>query len=436
VEQSDFVAWFRQSSPYINAHRGRTFVLMLSGDAVEAAAFPSIAHDIALLSSLGARLVVVFGVRPQVEACLMEQGGASTYESALRITDLLALDCVKRSAGSVRVEIEALLSMGLANSPMTGARIRTAGGNLVMARPLGVSDGVDYLHTGVVRRVDVEGITGHLDNGAIVLLPPIGYSPTGEVFNLSAEDVATAAAIALSADKLIFLHEGSGLRDSRRQLIRQITSSEVEETLKRRRRMPAVLRRHLTAAAHATHYGVDRVHLISWKLDGALLRELFTRDGIGTLVTAEPFEKIRKADIEDVAGLLELIEPLEQLGLLVKRPRERLELEIGHFMVVEKDGAVIGSAALYPFEKEHIAEIACLTVHPDYRDQGLGARLLEAAADQARELGLKRVFVLSTQGAHWFREQGFKSTDIRALPVKRRALYNYQRNSRVFVKIL
>lgn len=409
---------------------------MLSGEAVEAPAFPSLVHDIALLSSLGARLVVVFGVRPQVEACLMEKGRASTYESALRITDLLALDCVKRSAGSVRVEIEALLSMGLANSPMAGVRIRTAGGNLVMARPLGVSDGVDYLHTGIVRRVDVEGITSHLNDGAIVILPPIGYSPTGEVFNLSAEDVATAAAVALSADKLIFLHEGSGLRDSRRQLIRQITSSEVEETLKRRRRMPAVLRRHLAAAVHATHYGVERVHLISWKPDGALLRELFTRDGAGTLVTSEPFEKIRKAAIEDVAGLLELIEPLEQQGLLVKRSRERLELEIGHFMVIEKDGAVIGSAALYPFEKEHMAEIACLTVHLDYRGQGLGARLLEATTDQARGMGLKRVFVLSTQGAHWFREQGFESTDIRALPVKRRALYNYQRNSKVFVKIL
>jgi len=435
-DNTGFVHWFRASSPYIHAHRGRTFVVMFGGEAVADPDFASLVHDVATLNSLGIRLVLVHGARPQIEERLRRRGADMQYVNGLRVTDDQALACVKEAAGSVRVEIEALLSMGLANTPMSGARIRIASGNFVTARPLGVRQGVDYLHTGEVRRVDTAGIQKRLDEGDVVLLSPVGYSPTGEVFNLSAEDVAVAAALALKADKLLFLVEGPGVLNSRRQLIQQLTPEGAEKLLGSRRTLPDEIASHLGAAVQACRAGVRRAHLVSRNVDGALLQELFTRDGIGTMITAKSYEEMRRATIDDVGGVLELIKPLEDDGVLVRRSRERLEMEIGHFTVVERDGMIIGCAALYPFPEEGVGELACMAVHPDYRSQGRGDALLEHVQELAEGMGIGRLFVLSTRTSHWFRERGFLPADPGALPVKRRALYNYQRKSKVFLKEL
>ncbi len=430
-----FVRWFRDSAPYINAFRGRTFVVMFGGEAVQDPQFPNLVHDLALLNSLGIRLVLVHGARPQIDARLQALGATSRYHRGLRVTDDQALACVKEAAGSLRVEIEALLSMGLANSPMAGACIRVASGNAVVARPLGVIDGVDYQHTGEVRRIDAEALDAQLAQGSVVLLSPLGYSPTGEVFNLSAEDVAASAATSLRADKVIYLVEGAGLRDSRRRLIRELSLAEAERVLAARRRLPDEIRRLLGQAVRLCRHDVRRVHLLPRQTDGALLQELFTRDGIGTLISADRYEGIRPARIDDVAGILELIEPLEEAGVLVRRSRERLEMEIDRFLVVERDGMIIACAALYPLSDD-AAELACLAVHPDYRNQGRGDSLLAALEARARAAGIRRLFVLSTRTAHWFRERGFVPTEPAALPIERQALYNYQRNSKVFVKEL
>jgi len=431
-----FVDWFRNSSPYINAFRGRTFVVAFGGEVVADPQFANLIHDIALLNSLGVRLVLVHGTRPQIEQRLRERGAEIRYVNGLRVTDDDALACVKEAAGTVRVEIEALLSMGVSNSPMAGARIRVASGNFVTARPLGVRDGVDYCHTGEVRRIDVSAIEQRLDANAIVLLSPIGYSPTGEVFNLHAEDVATAVAAQIQADKLLCLAEGAGPLDSRRHPLRQLTVNGAERLLASRRRLSEDLRRHLLSAVHVCRHGVRRAHLINRHIDGGLLLELFTRDGIGTLITDEPYDDLRKANIDDAGGVLELIAPLEQDGSLVRRSREMLEMEIDRFTVMERDGLIIGCAALYPFRKEKVGELACLAVHPDYRNQGRGDILLHAIEQSATELGIKRLFVLTTRTAHWFRERAFRPADIKALPIKRRAMYNYQRNAKVFIKNL
>ncbi len=431
-----FVNWFRGSSPYIHAFRGRIFVVAFGGETVADPEFPHFVHDIALLNSLGVRLVLVHGARPQIEKRLKERGAEIRYVNGLRVTDDLSLMCVKEAVGTVRAEIEALLSMGLANSPMAGARIRVASGNFVTARPLGVRGGVDYVHTGEVRRIDVPAIEQRLDTNAIVLLSPLGYSPTGEVFNLSAGDVATAAAAQLQADKVVFLTEGAGPRDARKRLLRQMTIADTERYLSGRKRLPEDLQRHLGCAVRACRHGVRRAHLVDRHIDGALLLELFTRDGIGTMITDDLYEGIRKAGIDDVGGILELIEPLEGDGILVRRSRELLEMEIDRFTVVERDGMIIGCAALYPFAAQHVGEIACLAVHPDYRNRGRGDRLLEYLEQEAAKLGLGELFVLTTRTAHWFQERGFRPADIKKLPVKRRELYNYQRNSKVFVKPL
>ncbi len=430
----NFVHWFRNSSPYINAFRGRTFVVAFGGELIAEEQFAALVHDLALLNSLGVRLVLVHGARPQIEARLRERGAEFEYVNGVRITDEAALACVKDAAGSVRVEIEALLSMGLANSPMAGARIRVCSGNFVTAQPLGIRDGVDYLHTGEVRRVDVEAIRRRLDDEALVLLSPIGYSPTGEVFNLSAEDVATAAAVQLGADKLIYMLDGPGVCDADGGLIRELTPTVAQELLEHDDDVPEVLGRCLASCIHACAKGVHRAHIIDRHIDGSLLLELFTRDGIGSLITAESYEDTRAANIDDVGGILELLAPLEQEGILVRRSRERLEMEIDHFIVVERDGMVVACAALYPYGE--VGEMAAFAVRPEYRKEGRGEALLDYLERAALARGVRRLFVLTTRTAHWFRERGFATAELDVLPVERQSLYNYQRRSKVFIKEL
>ncbi|MES9950942.1 MAG: amino-acid N-acetyltransferase [Candidatus Thiodiazotropha sp.] len=429
-----FVDWFRGSSPYIHAHRGRTFIISFGGEAVVDAGFANLIHDIALLHGLGIRLVLVHGARPQIEERLKTRGVKTAYVEGLRVTDNAALTCVKEAAGSVRVEIEALLSMGLANSPMAGVRIRAASGNFVTAKPIGVRNGIDYCHTGEVRRVDATGLEQRLQAGAIAIVPPLGYSPTGEVFNLSSADVAASVAVALGAEKLISLVEAKGVTDSRNQLITNIVPKQVDALLQRRKKMADDLRQHLEAAVYACRSGVKRIHIVNRKRDGALLKELFTRDGIGTLITAEPYEETRTARIDDVGGLLELIEPLEETGVLVRRSRELLETEIDGFTLMERDGMAIACAALFPYPKEAMAELACVVVHPDYRGSDRGDRLLSYMERKAQQNGIDKLFILTTQAAHWFRERGFVQADLRDLPMRKQALYNYRRNAKVFMK--
>lgn len=434
LDTAAYVQWFRNSSPYINAHHGRTFVVYVPGEAVAGDRFATIIHDIALLDSLGIRLVLVHGARQQIDAHLAEHGIETRFDRHARITTTDALPFIEDAVGRVRIRIEAQLSMGLPNSPMHNARLRAVSGNFVTARPVGVRGGYDYQHTGEVRKVETAAIRAALDASFIVLLSPLGYSPTGEVFNLNSEEVATAAAIALKADKLIFLGDEDGVRLGRK-LLRDLTPARAATLVDGGKLKSAAVTRQLHTAVLAAGNGVGRVHLISHERDGALLQELFTRDGCGTLVTAQTYEQVRTAGIEDVAGILELIRPLEDAGVLVRRSRERLETEIRHFHLIERDGMVIGCAALYPLA-DKTGELACVAVHPDYRGDGRATTLLAEIEKRARVLGMKKLFTLTTQTAHFFLERGFEPAKPDALPEPRKSLYNWQRNSKVFLKEL
>jgi len=424
--------WFRNTAPYINAHRGKTFVLMLGGEVALHENFAHLVHDIALLNSLGVKLVLIHGSRPQIVARLQQAGLQSSFHQDIRITDEAALEHVKDAAGSLRAQFEALLSMGLPNSPMQGARIRVCSGNFVTARPIGVVDGVDFLHTGKVRRVDADGINRQLQEGSIVLLSPLGYSPTGEIFNLALEDIAVNCAAAIGADKLIMFGSAAGITNPEGTLLRQLAVGEIEGLSLSDAEQAALLH----TARQACLLGVPRCQIIGYRDDCALLQELFTHDGSGTLVANNEYEQSRRADIDDVGGILELIEPLEQQGVLVKRSRELLETEIGQFRLLLRDGWIIACAALYPFPDDDCGEIACIVTHPDYRGGRRGQRLLQELEQEARKLGLQRVFVLSTQTAHWFLEQGFAESTRDELPGSRQSLYNLQRKSKVFFKAL
>ena len=431
---STFVSWFRNSSPYIHAHRKRTFVIFFGGHAVGEPAFDNLIHDFALLRSLGVRLVLVHGIRPQIDEQIVEHGDTPKFHHHLRITDATTLQYVKQAAGLVRVEIEALLSMGVSGSPMAGAKIRVASGNFVTAKPLGVLDGIDYCYTGTVRRVDAEAIHQQLDHNNVVLISPVGYSPSGEVFNLSAEEVATEVAIALRADKLILLTEDSCLSPTDDKPIQQLTTIQAEALLDGTPDFPDTMARSLRAALQSCKQGVQRAHLINRHVDGALLLELFTRDGIGTLISSTAFETIRPATLDDIGGIMELIKPLETQGILVKRSREKLEMEIGDYIVIERDGLIIGCTAFHLMDDGNSAEIACLAVHSDYRRGARGNSLLEYLLAKAKSEKIRRLFVRSTQTVHWFVERGFVSCDISELPEALRSAYNYRRNSKVLFK--
>ena len=430
-----FVKWFRSATPYIHQWGGATFVIGFGGEVLAEGEFQQLTHDINVLVSLEVRVVLVHGTRPQIEEQMRQHGVTPRYEGARRVTDDKALACVKEANGIVRVEMEALLSMELANSPMWGADIRVSSGNFVTAKPVGVVNGVDFQHTGEVRKVDAAGIRRRLDDHEVVLLSPIGFSPTGDVFNCTLEDVATQAASALGADKLIFLIENAGALDARGRLLTQLTVKQAREATEGSA-LSGDARIYMPHAIKACDSGVKRAHLISRKVDGALLIELFTHHGIGTMIVPEAPETIRPAQKGDIAGILQILEPLEQQGILVRRTSEDLGRDIDHFFVIEADGNILGSAAIYPFPEGSTAELAALAVNPFYRDGGRGERLLAFAEGKAKAAGMKSIFVLSTQTTHWFIERGFTEADLSKLPARRQDAYNPDRRSKVFIKEL
>jgi amino-acid N-acetyltransferase len=437
ADDARLVAWVRQAAPYIHAFRGRTFVIAFGGEVLEGddsgARAQALAQDINLLESMGIKLVLVHGARPQIDAEMKHRGLTPRFHNGLRITDAETLECVKRAVGVTRIDLEALLSQGLPHTPMAGAYMRLTGGNFITAKPVGVVDGVDYQYTGAIRKVLAEEINADLDQENVVLISSIGTSPSGEVFNLAWEEVAEAVATAVQADKLIYLCDSPGLVDRKGKLIEAITIDEV--TGSRVKQAPEVAR-VLPGALRACRKGVGRVHFLDRTVDGAMLMEFFTRDGVGTVITHAPLAQIREATIDDVASVLALIAPLEADGTLVKRGRERLEMEITRFSLLDHDGVIVGCAALYPFSKDKMAELACLVVMPEYQRLGYGELLRKHIEAKAKKLKLKRLFLLTTRTAQWFTERGFAEEGLESLPSQRRELYNYQRKSKVLIKNL
>lgn len=434
--KTELVEGFRHSVPYINTHRGKTFVIMLGGEAIEHENFSSIVNDIGLLHSLGIRLVVVYGARPQIDANLAAHHHEPLYHKNIRVTDAKTLELVKQAAGTLQLDITARLSMSLNNTPLQGAHINVVSGNFIIAQPLGVDDGVDYCHSGRIRRIDEDAIHRQLDSGAIVLMGPVAVSVTGESFNLTSEEIATQLAIKLKAEKMIGFCSSQGVTNDDGDIVSELFPNEAQarvEAQEEKGDYNSGTVRFLRGAVKACRSGVRRCHLISYQEDGALLQELFSRDGIGTQIVMESAEQIRRATINDIGGILELIRPLEQQGILVRRSREQLEMEIDKFTIIQRDNTTIACAALYPFPEEKIGEMACVAVHPDYRSSSRGEVLLERITAQAKQSGLSKLFVLTTRSIHWFQERGFAPVDIDLLPESKKQLYNYQRKSKVLM---
>lgn len=429
------VTALRASAPYIRAHRGRTAVVHLPGDAALETGFETLIEDIALLTSLGMRVVLVLGARPQIETALAEAGIEAQLVDGIRVTPAAALTEVKKAIGAHTIDIEAQLSTSLAQTTLGGTPVTTSTGNFVVAKPFGIVDGVDFEHTGEVRRVDTANINAALDRGQVVLVSALGYSPSGEIFNVFSDALASFTATALGADKLVLLHAGPALADRAPDVGRQLSRKQAEQYADRSHgSLEAQDQTLLQAAARACHGGVARTHLVSFASPDAILRELYSRDGAGTLVTAGDYDMIRAAVPEDLTGILALIEPLADAGVLVQRSREAIELDLDYYRVMVRDGLITACAALVPYAESQAAELACVAVHPDYRGQSRAADLLDYAETEARNNGVTKLFALTTRTPHWFIEHGFAKAGRDDLPVQRQALYNDQRNSAVLVK--
>jgi amino-acid N-acetyltransferase len=440
-----FVPWFRSVAPYIHTHRGKTFVVGIAGEAIAAGKLQHLAQDLALIQSMGVKIVLVHGFRPQVNEQLMAKGHTAKYSHGMRITDEVALDSAQEAAGQLRYEIEAAFSQGLPNTPMAGSTVRVISGNFITARPVGVVDGVDFQHSGLVRKVDVAGISRTLDFGAMVLISPFGFSPTGEAFNLAMEEVATSVAIALQADKLIFLTEVPGIRMDPSKPEGEDNPIDTELPLAAAQKLLAELPPALTptdSAFYLQHcvkactHGVERSHILPFATDGSLLLEIYVHDGIGTMVIDEKLESLREATGDDVAGILQLIEPFEKDGTLVKRSRTEIERDAANYTIVEHDGVIFACAALYPYPESKTGEMAALTVSPQAQGQGDGEKILKRIEQRARAMGLQSIFVLTTRTMHWFLKRGFVQMDPDWLPDARKRKYNWDRKSLVLVKKL
>jgi amino-acid N-acetyltransferase len=438
-----FVPWFRSVAPYIHMHRGKTFVVGVAGEAIEAGKLPNLVQDIALIQSMGVKIVLVHGFRPQVNEQLRLKSQPARYSHGMRITDSVALDCAQEAAGQLRYEIEAAFSMGLPNTPMAGSTVRVISGNFLTARPVGIVDGIDFEHSGLVRKVDVAGITQTLNAGSLVLLSPLGFSPTGEAFNLTMEEVATSVAIALQADKLLFVTETPGIRTRPNEAAAEDNPIDTELSLADARRLlanlppandPSDLGFYLQHCVKACVGGVERSHILPFAVDGALLLEIYMHDGIGTMVVDEKLEELREATHEDVGGILQLIEPFEKDGTLVRRDRNEIERDVEQYTVIDHDGVIFGCAALYPYPEAGTAEMAALTVSPQSQGQGDGEKILKRVEQRARAMGLKSIFVLTTRTTHWFLRRGFVQVDPDWLPEARKRKYNWDRKSLVLVK--
>ncbi|WP_395669953.1 amino-acid N-acetyltransferase [Rhodoferax sp.] len=440
-----FVPWFRSVAPYIHKFRNQTFVVGIAGEAIAAGKLPHLAQDLAMIQSMGVKVVLVHGFRPQVNEQLRAKGHTPRYSHGMRITDEISLDCAQEAAGQLRYEIEAAFSQGLPNTPMADSTIRVISGNFITARPVGIVDGVDFQHSGLVRKVDIAGITRTLDMGAMVLLSPFGFSPTGDAFNLNMEEVATSVASALQADKLIFLTEVPGIRtrpndppDDDNPIDTELPLADAERLLAELPPAtgPLDVPFYLQHCVRACKAGVERSHIIPFSVDGAILLEVYVHDGIGTMVVDEKLESLREAVVDDVGGIVQLIEPFERDGTLVKRSRTEIERDVGNYTILEHDGVIFACAALYPYPEAKTAEMAALTVSPEVQGQGDGERVLKRIEQRARAAGLESIFVLTTRTMHWFIKRGFVQVEPDWLPEARKRKTNWDRRSQVLLKRL
>jgi amino-acid N-acetyltransferase len=432
VSQMDLI---REAFYYQSRFDGSTMVFKIDFPVTGDPLFPYLMKDLALLAKTGFRVVIVPGAKEWIDSVLGEYGIPSRYAGSTRITTAAAIPFVAMAAFHTAARFMTGLSAGAVDAVV---------GNLVRARGLGVVEGIDMEHTGRVDKILTESIRRILNLGMVPILPCIGYSPSGKPYNVPSDEIALEASAALGAVKLFIVSVEEGLTqgnytipehtelDGRGRIIR-LTPQEAEALLALNppRGEPDKSLAELRLALRASRAGVERVHLVDGREEGAVLRELFSNLGAGTMVYADEYEAIRGLKTGDIPDVLRLMEPLMRQGILVRRNAEAIQEKKADYVVFEIDRSVHACGALH-HQGEGQGEIAAIATDPAYADMGLGRRIVRFLIDRAKKQGLRRVFVLTTRTHDWFESLGFTECSVESLPPLRRENYDRRRNSKVF----
>ncbi|GHV78864.1 amino-acid acetyltransferase [Spirochaetia bacterium] len=438
----------REAFHYQSRFEGSTMVFKIDYPVIGDPGFPYLMKDLALLARTGFRVVIVPGAKEWIDAVLREYGIVSRYSGSTRITTLDALPFVEMAAFHVATRVMTGLAAGRSGGHALGPGSRSGAGggpvdavigNFVRARGLGVEGGVDMEYTGMVDRILTHSIGRVLDLGMVPILPCIGWSPAGKPYNVSSDEIALAASTALGAIKLFIVTLESGLRASAYKLpetvqtgengrIIRLTPQDAEEILAMNPGSPLD---ELRLALRASHAGIERVHIIDAREEGAVLRELFSNLGAGTMIYTDDYEAIRPLKNRDIPDILRLMEPLMQQGVLVRRDGENIREKKDDYAVFEVDGSVHACAALHDWG-EGQGEIAAVATDPTYAHMGLGRRMVRCLIDRAGKQGLRRVFVLTTRTQDWFELLGFRECSLDSLPERKRRGYDKARGSKAY----
>lgn len=418
---------------YVPRFREKIFVVAVDGDIVDSENFANILLDLAVLRSLSIKVILVHGAGAQIEALARKRRVAITNSDGIGITDEITLQISIEAATTVMNDI----MQGL-----TSVDLRAAYANSIIAHPAGILGGVDYLYTGRVEKVDTKSLHLFLNEGITPLIPPIGFDGEGKTFRVNSDSIAVEVAEAMQAMKIIFLSSHTDLR-SGGEVVRQLSIAETEEILKKRKTkghaseaVDPKLASKLDHAARACRLGVARVHLLDGHLNEALLTEIFSYSGIGTMVYSNEYQQIRRVYKKDVRAVMALIRQSVEGEELIRRTRADIIQHIEDYWVLEVDRTLVGCVALHPYPAQKMAELACLYVSKSHSDQGYGRKLMKFAETLAAEKGVKELFALSTQTFAYFQQKGgFTEALPEALPPARREKYEASgRNSKVLLK--
>jgi len=413
---------------YIPRFREKTFVICVDGAIVTDENFSNILLDIAVLRSLNIRVVLVHGAAAQITALGAERGITPSNLDGSGVTDDATLQLALTAANRLTHE----LLEGLATNDL-----RAAATNALIASPLGIISGVDHLFTGKVERVDVEFLQSLLGQGVIPVVPPLGFDGEGRTFRINSDRVAAAIAEALTASKIIFIGSEEGLIHGG-NVIRQILVGELEKLLQQPDGFTPAMRARAGWARHACANGVPRVHIINGRVDEGLLAEVFSNEGIGSLIYANEYQQIRRALKKDLRAIMQLTKKSMASEELVKRTRAAIDRQIGDYYLLEIDRNPVACVALHSYPEQNKGELAFLFVHPSHENQGIGRKLIQFVEGKAREAGCTHLFALSTQAFSYFQSKGgYVEGSVDDLPPARREKYDASgRNSKILVKKL
>jgi len=406
----------REVFHYQNRFEGSTMVFKIDYPVTEDPGFPGLMKDLALLSKTGFKVIIVPGVRENIDAVFKQHdinsSYASTQDSPVRVTTSEGISYVEMAAFHVASRIMTFLS---------GSRVDAIVGNFVRARGLGVINGIDAEYTGVVDKIYTDSLKRVLELGMVPILPCIGWSPSGKPYNVPSDEIALAVSKALGAIKLFIITATDGLN------ITRLTPKETEDLIN----SGSSFMRELKLALKASQAGVHRVHIIDGREEGAVLNEIYSNLGVGTMIYTDEYDSIRPLHSKDLPDILRLMEPFMQKGILIRRNPEQIQEKKTDYSVLEIDGSIRACGALHDWGESQ-GEIAAVATDPNYTDLGLGRKIVGFLIEKAKKSKMRRVFVLTTQSQDWFESLGFKDAPVDSLPEKKRKVYDQSRRSKVF----